>query len=192
MIQQPGRDSGRQGGRETVRQGGLVAVTSCASARIWNSWLLREFDISTILDCRFLGDTLLIGLNTSINHITHDISTKRFSWLNENQIVPMNGFADHGLDEAAFGEKKGFTEGLRTFDAFRKLYTNPSHGFPTIVHSQCLFPPMFLPCVFAGLFVSNPTSADERQQKPNPPTPAEAPLVATRPYSCSFSHSCFP
>lgn len=33
----------------------------------------------------------------------------------------MNGFADHGLDEAAFGEKSGFTEGLRTFDAFRKL-----------------------------------------------------------------------
>lgn len=31
----------------------------------------------------------------------------------------MNGFADHGLDEAAFGEKKGFTDGLRTFDAFR-------------------------------------------------------------------------
>lgn len=44
----------------------------------------------------------------------------------------MNGFADHGLDEAAFGEKKGFTEGLRTFDAFRKLYTSPLHGvFPT-------------------------------------------------------------
>jgi hypothetical protein len=33
----------------------------------------------------------------------------------------MNGFADHGLDEAAFGDKSGFTEGLRTFDAFRKL-----------------------------------------------------------------------
>lgn len=31
----------------------------------------------------------------------------------------MNGFADHGLDEGAFGEKKGFSEGLRTFDAFR-------------------------------------------------------------------------
>lgn len=45
----------------------------------------------------------------------------------------MNGFADRGLDEAAFGEKKGFTEGLRTFDAFRKLYTSPLHGvFPTI------------------------------------------------------------
>lgn len=32
----------------------------------------------------------------------------------------MNGFADHGLDESAFGDKGGFTEGLRTFDAFRK------------------------------------------------------------------------
>lgn len=34
----------------------------------------------------------------------------------------MNGFADHGLDEAAFGEKKGFSEGLRTFDAFRTFF----------------------------------------------------------------------
>ena len=33
----------------------------------------------------------------------------------------MNGFVDHGLDEAAFGEKGGFTNNLRTFDAFRKL-----------------------------------------------------------------------
>lgn len=36
----------------------------------------------------------------------------------------MNGFADRGLDEAAFGEKGGFTKNLRTFDAFRKsLYS---------------------------------------------------------------------
>lgn len=33
----------------------------------------------------------------------------------------MNGFADQGLDEGAFGEKKGISEGLRTFDAFREL-----------------------------------------------------------------------
>lgn len=32
----------------------------------------------------------------------------------------MNGFADHGLDESVFGEKKGFSDGLRTFDAFRE------------------------------------------------------------------------
>lgn len=33
----------------------------------------------------------------------------------------MNGFADHGLDESAFGEKRGgFRENIRTFDAFRK------------------------------------------------------------------------
>ncbi len=32
----------------------------------------------------------------------------------------MNGFADRGLDEASFGDKKGISEGLRTFDAFRK------------------------------------------------------------------------
>ncbi|MCJ1301615.1 hypothetical protein MMC08_004416 [Hypocenomyce scalaris] len=37
----------------------------------------------------------------------------------------MNGFADHGLDESAFGEKGGFTEGLRTFDAFPK--TKPTY-----------------------------------------------------------------
>ena len=33
----------------------------------------------------------------------------------------MNGFASHGLDEAAFGDKGGFSSGLKTFDAFRKL-----------------------------------------------------------------------
>ncbi|KAL9596958.1 MAG: hypothetical protein Q9219_005469 [cf. Caloplaca sp. 3 TL-2023] len=33
----------------------------------------------------------------------------------------MNGFADHGLDESAFGEKAGgFRENIRTFDAFPK------------------------------------------------------------------------
>ncbi|KAI9813476.1 MAG: hypothetical protein M1827_004152 [Pycnora praestabilis] len=35
----------------------------------------------------------------------------------------MNGFADHGIDEGNFGEKNGFTEGLRTFDAFPKTKT---------------------------------------------------------------------
>lgn len=50
----------------------------------------------------------------------------------------MNGFADHGLDEAAFGEKKGFTEGLRTFDAFPKTkptYTRRSSigGYTTLL-----------------------------------------------------------
>lgn len=33
----------------------------------------------------------------------------------------MNGFAGHGLDEGAFGEKDSLTSGLRTFDAFREL-----------------------------------------------------------------------
>ena len=37
------------------------------------------------------------------------------------KVSPMNGFVDHRLDEAAFGEKKGLTGGLSTFDAFRKL-----------------------------------------------------------------------
>lgn len=36
----------------------------------------------------------------------------------------MNGFADQGLDEGAFGEKKGLSEGLRTFDAFRELLSS--------------------------------------------------------------------
>jgi len=38
--------------------------------------------------------------------------------------LPMNGFANHRLDESAFGEKKTFTDGLRTFDAFRKCRRN--------------------------------------------------------------------
>lgn len=33
----------------------------------------------------------------------------------------MNGFTDHGLDESAFGEKKGLSEGIRSFDAFRTI-----------------------------------------------------------------------
>ncbi|WEW58354.1 hypothetical protein PRK78_003822 [Emydomyces testavorans] len=37
----------------------------------------------------------------------------------------MNGFADHGLDEDAFGDKKGLAGGLRTFDAFPK--TKPTY-----------------------------------------------------------------
>ena len=32
----------------------------------------------------------------------------------------MNGFASHGLDEAAFGEKDGSSTVLKTFDAFRE------------------------------------------------------------------------
>ena len=32
----------------------------------------------------------------------------------------MNGFASHGLDEAAFGEKDALSSGLKTFDAFRE------------------------------------------------------------------------
>ena len=37
----------------------------------------------------------------------------------------MNGFADRGLDESAFGEKKGLSEGIRSFDAFRKSSNVP-------------------------------------------------------------------
>jgi endoplasmic reticulum-Golgi intermediate compartment protein 2 len=36
----------------------------------------------------------------------------------------MNGFADHGLDEDAFGEKGGSSI-VKAFDAFRK-YSRPS------------------------------------------------------------------
>ena len=34
----------------------------------------------------------------------------------------MNGFAAHGLDEDAFGEKKGLSSGIRSFDAFRMAF----------------------------------------------------------------------
>ncbi|KAL9126138.1 MAG: hypothetical protein Q9217_004764 [Psora testacea] len=37
----------------------------------------------------------------------------------------MNGFADHGLDEDAFGEKNGLSSGIRSFDAFPK--TKPTY-----------------------------------------------------------------
>ncbi|KAL9108539.1 MAG: hypothetical protein Q9227_006754 [Pyrenula ochraceoflavens] len=39
----------------------------------------------------------------------------------------MNGFAEHGLDEDAFGEKKGLS-GLKTFDAFPKTKPTYSHS----------------------------------------------------------------
>jgi hypothetical protein len=35
------------------------------------------------------------------------------------EALEMNGFADHGLDEDAFGEKKGSI--VQAFDAFRKF-----------------------------------------------------------------------
>ncbi|KAL2868154.1 endoplasmic reticulum-Golgi intermediate compartment family protein [Aspergillus lucknowensis] len=41
----------------------------------------------------------------------------------------MNGFADHGLDEDAFGEKSSLKGGLQTFDAFPK--TKPSYTTPS-------------------------------------------------------------
>jgi hypothetical protein len=40
----------------------------------------------------------------------------------------MNGFTEKGLDEAAFGEKASFAQGLRTFDAFRELDACPLHS----------------------------------------------------------------
>ncbi|KAE8144667.1 endoplasmic reticulum vesicle transporter-domain-containing protein [Aspergillus avenaceus] len=41
----------------------------------------------------------------------------------------MNGFAAHGLDEDAFGDKSGLQGGLKTFDAFPK--TKPSYQAPS-------------------------------------------------------------
>ena len=51
----------------------------------------------------------------------------------------MNGFADHGLDEAAFGEKRGFTSNLQTFDAFRKL---PYHNLLLKSPFQAFYQPI--------------------------------------------------
>jgi hypothetical protein len=52
----------------------------------------------------------------------------------------MNGFTDHGLDESAFGEKKGFSEGIRSFDAFRKT---PSAHIPYRKDAFCDGDPPF-------------------------------------------------
>jgi hypothetical protein len=60
----------------------------------------------------------------------------------------MNGFADHGLDETAFGEKKGNI--VQAFDAFRKNFLifpillwisslwqlNPLNGFDVLTKSS--------------------------------------------------------
>lgn len=54
----------------------------------------------------------------------------------------MNGFADQGLDEGAFGEKKGLSEGLRTFDAFRELLSSSFNSILATLdlHSLTIFP----------------------------------------------------
>ena len=54
----------------------------------------------------------------------------------------MNGFADQGLDEGAFGEKKGLSEGLRTFDAFRELWSSLPQFHSR--YSKPAFPPPLL------------------------------------------------
>ncbi|MCJ1272423.1 hypothetical protein MMC21_000209 [Puttea exsequens] len=50
----------------------------------------------------------------------------------------MNGFVDHGLDESAFGEQKGLSAGIKSFDAFPKTkptYTRRSStgGYTTLL-----------------------------------------------------------
>ena len=44
------------------------------------------------------------------------------------EALEMNGFAEHGLDEDAFGEKKGSI--VQAFDAFRKSYFLEYLHFP--------------------------------------------------------------
>ena len=39
----------------------------------------------------------------------------------------MNGFAERGLNEDAFGEKKDAFSGIRSFDAFRESPTSKTH-----------------------------------------------------------------
>ena len=46
----------------------------------------------------------------------------------------MNGFADKGLDEDAFGEKKGLSSGIRSFDAFRMLTLCFWQCVPELLH----------------------------------------------------------
>lgn len=47
----------------------------------------------------------------------------------------MNGFASHGLDEDAFGEKSGLQGGLKTFDAFRMSNFIPMDYFDVHNHA---------------------------------------------------------
>ncbi|KAI4183309.1 MAG: hypothetical protein L6R41_005466 [Letrouitia leprolyta] len=60
----------------------------------------------------------------------------------------MNGFADHGLDESAFGERKGgFRENIRTFDAFPK--TKPTYTRRTSTGGYTT-----LALIFVSIFLS--------------------------------------
>ena len=87
----------------------------------------------------------------------------------------MNGFADHGLDENAFAEKKGFSEGIRSFDAFRKILADVSVHYTLLpclnaVSTHHIF------CVSKAL----PADTTATQPKPNLPTPDGPLQAATR------------
>ena len=90
----------------------------------------------------------------------------------------MNGFADHGLDENAFGEKKGFSEGIRSFDAFRK----------TLCKSECLETLQYYfsgadYILFSSMFNAPLANIPDTQPRRNPPTPGAPPQAATLPCS---------
>ncbi len=44
----------------------------------------------------------------------------------------MNGFAERGLDEDAFGEKKDALSGIRSFDAFRKCLSSQTRRMSSV------------------------------------------------------------
>jgi hypothetical protein len=51
-------------------------------------------------------------------------------------MAHMNGFAKHGLDDDAFGEKSALS-GLKTFDAFREYLATPIiTSVPKSTHSE--------------------------------------------------------
>lgn len=98
----------------------------------------------------------------------------------------MNGFADHGLDENAFGDKAGgFRQNIRTFDAFRKTTKGSLHqpvgpGCRYVSDLEIPFPNLYR------------ADSINRQPKPNPHTLAEPPPAATLPSSSSSSPSSSP
>lgn len=75
----------------------------------------------------------------------------------------MNGFADRGLDEGAFGEKQ--SGGIRSFDAFRKANTIPVPTYTMLSDIvDCMIAAIFSIDRFSRLLIKNLTIPCSKNQ----------------------------
>lgn len=92
----------------------------------------------------------------------------------------MNGFADRGLDEGAFGEKNsGFRQNIRTFDAFRKTSFLRSY----LLQLHLVVPSPCYDNLLGSFKASFANDSLDLQPKPSLPIPVAPPQAATPPSS---------